>query len=104
MICIVAYRYVGLVDTAISVLFMHVVFIPFLNFIYCVRLSLLGCWLTLYGNIIFQVQVRCFLQGNSMDGLSESKSFLFMLYVCMFAICKAKGLRCNERDSICVTK
>ncbi|CAL5443307.1 unnamed protein product [Camellia sinensis] len=50
------------------------------------------------------VQVKCFLQDSSVDGLSGSKSFLIMPYVCMFVICKAKGLRCNERDSICVTK
>ncbi|KAL7191860.1 hypothetical protein ACSBR2_023856 [Camellia fascicularis] len=45
---------------------------------------------------INEVQVRRFLQGNNMDGLSGSKSFLFMPYVCMLVICKAKGLRCNE--------
>ncbi|KAL7213441.1 hypothetical protein ACSBR2_016047 [Camellia fascicularis] len=51
-----------------------------------------------------EVHVNYFLQGNSMGGLLGSKGFLFMPYVCMFVICEAEGLRCNERDSVCVTK
>ncbi|XP_028125432.1 phosphoinositide phospholipase C 4-like isoform X2 [Camellia sinensis] len=51
-----------------------------------------------------QVRMRCFLQGNSVDGFSGSKSFLIMSCGVYVGICEAKGLRCNERDSICVTK
>ena len=51
---LVAYGYAGLVDVSGSVLFMYVVFIPLLNFINCVRLFLLGYWLTLNGNTIFK--------------------------------------------------
>ncbi|CAL5362263.1 unnamed protein product [Camellia sinensis] len=53
---------------------------------------------------LFEVQVKYFLQSNSMGGLLGSNGFLFMPYVCMFVICKTEGLRCNEQDSICITK